>query len=274
VKLEKNIFKKGSTTYYWSSKFFPPAVRRDVFKLYSFVRVADDYVDEQPNRPKEFFVLKTAWQTGETNQLSNLNKKVLANIIELSEKYDFKREWIDSFLAAMESDLLPRPHKTLKESQTYVYGSAGVIGLMMARIMGLSKSADQYALLQGQAMQWINFIRDVNEDNALGRSYLPQNELKKFGLKNLSKQEATKKPEEFKAFMQMQILRYRDWQTAANKGFQFIPRRLLIPLKTAVDMYDWTAEQIERDPFIVFERKIKPSKMRVLCAVIRNNIRG
>lgn len=41
---DEEIFKKGSTTYYWSSKFFPKKVRKDVLKFYSFVRVVDDYV--------------------------------------------------------------------------------------------------------------------------------------------------------------------------------------------------------------------------------------
>ncbi|MCK9602392.1 MAG: squalene/phytoene synthase family protein, partial [Sphaerochaeta sp.] len=44
----EQIFRNGSKTYYFSSYFFPPAVRRDVYALYGFVRVADNLVDDQP----------------------------------------------------------------------------------------------------------------------------------------------------------------------------------------------------------------------------------
>lgn len=270
---EQEIFRRGSTTYYWSSRFFPREVRDDVFRLYSFVRTADDYVDEIPVRPKDFFELKTAWKTGDIKGATTLNQMVLKNMAELTKRYKFDKKWVDDFLAAMESDLLPAPHKTLKDSQDYIYGSAGVIGLMMARIMGLPSEANECALAQGNAMQWVNFIRDIDEDNGLGRSYFPSSEIKKFGLKNLSKAEAHKKPEQFQAFVQFQIDRYREWQAEANQGFRYIPRRLRIPLKTAVSMYDWTAREIEKDPFVVFRRKVKPSKLRVFAAAAWNIVR-
>jgi phytoene synthase len=155
-----------------------------------------------------------------------------------------------------------------------VYGSAEVIGLMMSRIMGLPKEAYSAAKYQGRAMQWINFIRDIQEDNELGRCYFPQDELKKYGLKNLSKTSAEQDPEAFKDFMLFQIARYDEWQSKAREGFEYIPKRLLAPLKTAVDMYDWTARQIAVEPMIVFDKKVKPSKQQVMKAAARNTLRG
>jgi phytoene synthase len=271
---EQQTFKRGSTTYYWSSKFFPKNTRDDVYKLYSFVRTADDYVDTVPPKPEDFFALKTAWKTGDVTQLSKVNARVLTNMAQLTRRYDFDKSWVDAFLAEMETDLLPTPHATLTDSLNYVYGSAEVIGLMMARIMQLPAEAEQAARLQGRAMQWINFIRDINEDNDLGRSYFPLTDLKKFGLKSLDKKEVSKKPDAFKKFAQFQIKRYEQWQRDAQKAYAFIPRRTRVPLQTAADMYDWTARKIAKDPLIVFERKVKPSKWRVLCAAVWNQIRG
>jgi phytoene synthase len=271
---EQQTFKRGSTTYYWSSKFFPKNTRDDVYKLYSFVRTADDYVDTVPPKPEDFFALKTAWKTGDVTQLSKVNARVLTNMAQLTRRYDFDKSWVDAFLAEMETDLLPTPHATLTDSLNYVYGSAEVIGLMMARIMQLPAEAEQAARLQGRAMQWINFIRDINEDNDLGRSYFPLTDLKKFGLKSLDKKEVSKKPDAFKKFAQFQIKRYEQWQRDAQKAYAFIPRRTRVPLQTAADMYDWTARKIAKDPLIVFERKVKPSKWRVLCTAVWNQIRG
>ena len=50
-----NIFKKGSRTYFYSSLFFPNGVRGDVFRLYAFVRRADDFVDSIPQQKEKFY---------------------------------------------------------------------------------------------------------------------------------------------------------------------------------------------------------------------------
>ncbi|MFW6313891.1 MAG: squalene/phytoene synthase family protein, partial [Spirochaetota bacterium] len=54
TELHREVFRSGSKTYFNSSIFFPPGVRDDVFLLYGFVRVADDYVDSIPQRPEAF----------------------------------------------------------------------------------------------------------------------------------------------------------------------------------------------------------------------------
>lgn len=271
---EQQIFKKGSTTYYFSSKFFPKGVRDDVFKLYSFVRVADDYVDETPKQPKLFKQLRESWYGAVTNHNfdteplrgDSLNTRVVKNIVYVSQKYDIEPMWIEAFLNAMEADLNHVPYKTIETSLGYVTGSAEMVGLMMAKIMGLPNEALPYARMQGRAMQWLNFIRDVDEDNKLKRQYFPSSDLKKFGLPNLLPETAKKHPEQFKRFMRYQIARYHEWQQEASKGFEYIPRRLLIPLKIAVDMYDWTSEQIAKDPMVVFDHKVKPKKQQVILA--------
>ena len=52
------IFKKGSTTYYYSTKLFPAKIRKEVTRLYNFVRIADDYVDAVPQDTKGFMNFK------------------------------------------------------------------------------------------------------------------------------------------------------------------------------------------------------------------------
>lgn len=277
MSIEKSIFKNGSTTYYFSSRFFPKAVRQDVFKLYSFVRVADNYVDVQPQNLKEFKILSDLWDEAirdkkfsvQYEDADSLNERVVKNMVQLTRKYDFDKEWVDAFLASMQADVDKRTYQSLDGSLWYVYGSAEVIGLMMAKILGLPKKALAYAALQGRAMQWINFIRDIEEDNDLGRSYFPQEDLKAFGLKDLSRKTAVANPDQFQAFMEFQLKRYRDWQYQARRGFGYIPKSSRIPLETAVDMYDWTALQIRRNPMVVYDTKIKPNKNQVLRKALK-----
>ena len=267
--MEKSIFKNGSTTYYWSSKFFHGKVRKDVFKLYSFVRVADNFVDSIPADKEKFYELKTAWEDKKEPK-DPVIRQVVQNIEYLAEKYDFDNRWIEDFLAAMEQDLGTVKYESLWDSLEYVYGSAEVVGYMMAKILGLDSEAMQAAGLQGRAMQWINFIRDIDEDNNLGRCYFPTGVLKKYGLKDLSRKTAETNPEGFKKFVRSEIKRYEKWQIQAEAGYRFIPKRYLVPVKTASDMYSWTASQIKKDPFVVFERKIIPRKLRITQTVAKN----
>lgn len=278
----KTIFKKGSTTYFFASAFFPKKIREDVYRLYSFVRVADDYVDQVPPQRDRFMQLERLYKLNRQNPNLNttiherdpLNKRVIKNIEYVARKYQFQSSWIDAFLFAMRSDLDHKPYSKLHDSLGYVYGSAEVVGLMMNRILGISPEADEFAKLQGRAMQWVNFIRDIKEDNELSRRYFPATDLKKFSLPDLSEQTARQNPERFGRFIRYQIKRYQAWQLKAEEGYKFIPRRLRIPVKTAAQAYNWTAEVIAENPLIVFDKKVKPTKKQLLILLQRNIRRG
>jgi len=274
---EEQIFKKGSTTYYWSSKFFPEATRQDVFKLYSFVRVADDFVDATPQDKKSFDALARAWSklaSGKKirQKQGNTINKVTQNMYDVAIKYHFDFAWIDAFLASMKMDLQGRTYETMDDTLEYIYGSAEVIGLMMARILGVKPEAYEYAKMQGRAMQYINFIRDISEDIDLGRCYFPKTELHKYGLETLSERVVLHHRPEFREFIEGQLQHYTEWQKEANKGFKAIPYKQRIALRTAVDMYNWTALKLARDPFVVFYKKVKPSKYRVVTRALKRSI--
>lgn len=259
-KLHDRIFRKGSKTYYFSSFFFPGAVKRDVYILYAFVRVADNLVDTEEGSLQAFLEFKQRYHDAlERNTASG--DSVIDLFIDLMHRKRFDPAWVDAFLYSMEYDTGDEICSSLDDTLRYIYGSAEVIGLFMARIMDLDERSYQAARMLGRAMQYINFIRDIDEDNGLKRRYIP---LVDTPLTSLSRQEAYEQPEAFKAFMRREISRYHTWQKEAEKGYSWIPRRLRIPIMTAADMYCWTSSVIYRDPFIVFERKVKPSKRRIL----------
>ena len=281
MSLEKDIFKRGSTTYYWSSKSFPKGVRDDVFKLYSFVRVVDDYVDQVPSDKESFNQIKKRWSTRRKELLAgqiskpldkSVNETVLYNIAYIVYRYECDVQWVDAFLSSMEMDIKKRKYENIEQSLEYIYGSAEVIGLFMSKIMEMPVKPYRYAMYQGRAMQWVNFIRDIAEDNVLGRCYFPADKLKEFGLNSLSKVEVESKPEKFREFVRAQIDLYREWQTEAEKGYEYVPRRLRVPLKTANDMYGWTADVIYKDPMIIYKKKVKPTKAQVLKQAAKNSI--
>lgn len=258
-------FKSGSKTYFNSSVFFPRDVREDVFVLYGFVRVADNYVDQVPQDREGFEEFCRAYRAAVRGVPSG--RVIIDSYVELSERLSFPQNWTDAFLRSMEMDLTKGVHTTLEESLEYIYGSAEVVGLFMCKILGLPEESYPAAQMLGRAMQFINFIRDISEDNTLGRIYLPIGES---SLEDLSEKSATEAPREFRRFLGEQLDRYRAWQREAEAGYRFIPKRYLVPIKTAGDMYNWTAETIAADPFVVYKKKVKPSRGRILTQILRN----
>ena len=275
--VQAQVFKAGSTTYFNSSLFFPPAMRAEVFALYGFVRVADNFVDAVPQEAEAFQRFVARYRAALAG--TPADDAILDDFVALAEKLRFDPAWTDAFLAAMEADLTTRIYRTEAEALAYVYGSAEVIGLFMAKIMRLPDEAQHAARMLGRAMQFINFIRDAAEDAAMGRRYLP---LERGGVRLLdvpadwlpTRVWAQAHPGEWTAFLRGHLERYAAWQAEAEAGYRFIPRRPRLAVRTAGDMYNWTARQIAADPFVVFERQVKPKKWRIVLQALWNGLRG
>jgi phytoene synthase len=90
--------------------------------------------------------------------------------------------------------------------------------------------------------------------------------------KELHYETAQKQPEQFKKFIRHQVKKYRQINQQGKIGFAYLPTELLIPVKTATNMYEWTAEQIYRDPFIVYRTKVKPPVSHILYQLGRNSL--
>ncbi len=267
--LRKTIFQRGSKTYFNSSLFFPKEVRDRVFTLYAFVRRADDFVDTLPQDREGFYTFREAYQKALRGTPSN--DPIIDPFVALSRECGFDPSWTEAFLGAMEADLYKKTYDTLDETLQYMYGSAEVVGLFMSRILALPEEAYTPARMLGRAMQYINFCRDLAEDHGLGRRYLP---LEGSDPRIVEESYARAHPDEFNRFLRTHLQRYRAWQQEALAGYRFIPYRYLIPIRTAADMYFWTADQIERNPLIVFERKVKPSRLRIFLGILRNSVMG
>jgi phytoene synthase len=277
-RVERAIFRKGSTTFYWSSMFFPRQIRGDVLKLYSFVRIADDYVDSIPAKKQEFLALRMAYERAVKNEAFDLahnnqdtaDERVIKNIVSVSRKYDFEPSWVPAFLDSMQSDIEDKRYLTMDDLLEYMYGSSEVIGLMMGRIFGVEKPAYESARKLGRAMQFINFIRDISEDAGLGRCYFPASMLEQFDLPDLSRETIRKYPAKYQAFVRSQLGQYGRWQQQAEQGFKYLPPPVRVPVRTASDMYRWTAATIAKDPIAAYDQQIKPHWTKVLSRGVVN----
>lgn len=264
ISTHESIFKKASSTYYFASLLFPKKIRQNISILYAYVRTADNFIDQVPQDTKGFytFVKKThaSWK-GDIQE-----DPIIDDFVSLAKKHAISKKWVFDFLSAMESDITKKNYKTYEELQKYMYGSAEVIGLMMCKIMNIGEEAYPYAKKLGESMQLFNFIRDIQEDLSLGRVYLPKEDLEKYKITNLDKEIVNKG--QFTKLIRYEIHRYRKLRIAAEPGYQFIEKKNQLPIRLASELYAWAANEIYKNPMIIFDKKVKPKKSTALVVAM------
>lgn len=275
--LTRSIFRNGSITYYYSSIFFPSDVRSDVFILYAFVRTADDFVDSVPQQKTGFDTFcKETEAVFKGNTSIPVEDPVITAFYDMCIRRNIPYQYVDDFLKVMKQDLHKNRYKTYAQLEAYMYGSAEVVGLMMAHILHLPKESYPFAQKMGRAMQLINFIRDLREDNQMNRVYLPIDEQKAFSVDVLddisAKNERMSNRYNMISFIHFEINRFYKLLSDAERGYDFIPLGYRIPIKTAADMYRWTAQRIETDPDRIARGSVKPSPFRVVFRLFVNYI--
>ncbi len=194
----RRLHKKHGTSYYFATKFFPKETRMATWALYAFFRVPDEIVDNSPqNTPQEIqhvkgeiYRFRDQWHDAyETCKSDDAVMRVAAFVCR---KYDIPFEYSQSFLDAMIMDLEKTTYANYAELESYMYGSAACVGLMMSSVIGFVDESQReiglkHAAQLGYAMQMTNFLRDIDEDYVQRkRVYLPQDELEKFGLSTRS----------------------------------------------------------------------------------------
>lgn len=264
---KKALFKKASTTYYYSSIFLIVQSKKTCLHCTRMYVMQMISLIVFLQKKKAFNQLKEDTKRAFNGQKTG--KFIIDDFAELAQRKQFDPEWTWSFLKAMESDLTIKSYQSYEDVKKYIYGSADVIGLYMCKIFGTSEKAFPYAQAQGEAMQFINFIRDIQEDLALGRQYIPTLDLKKFNT-HIPPQEH--EIDNFKKLVRYEIARYYTIQARAERGYPYLKRSLRIPVKTASSIYMWTAKVIEKDPMIIFDKKVKPSKWRVFLMIIWHSL--
>lgn len=264
--LAQQIFRNGSTTYFTASLFFPPQIKTAVFTLYAFVRTVDDFVDKTPQDAAGFYEFQKNYRKAVLGDLSD--NPIITDFVALQQKYHLPQQWIDAFFLAMEADLYKAKYETLRELELYMYGSAEVIGLLLCKIMQVPPKGYSAARLLGRSMQYANFLRDIAEDFTLGRQYIPQEVLTRYKLAELTAQSIKSNPEKFAQLFTAEVERYLAWKTEAEQGLSYLPLALRIPIAAASMMYTWTVTELKKNPSRVLTEQLKPSKWRVVNAVL------
>lgn len=184
----ENKVRQSGSSFYYSFLFLAPEQRTAIMALYAFCREVDDIVDEcsEPEiaQNKLNWWKQEIFTTFDPNAKQKPNHPVCQALQPLLEQYPFKMQYFLDIIQGMEMDLYHQGFQTFKELETYCYHAAGAVGLLTIEIMGYQNPAtEQYAKNLGIALQLTNILRDVKEDLARSRLYLPKEDLETFGVR-------------------------------------------------------------------------------------------
>lgn len=167
-----------STSFSLGIYFLDRTIRKPIYGIYGFVRLADEIVDSFHDYDKSYLLQKLKSDTQEAILQRISTNPILNSFQEVVHAYNIEWELVEAFLKSMEMDLEQKSHSP-ETYNSYIFGSAEVVGLMCLRVFvehdtALFDELKKYAMKLGAAFQKVNFLRDINEDyELLGRSYFP-----------------------------------------------------------------------------------------------------
>ena len=170
--------KRYSTSFSLGISFLHKELQQAIYSIYGFVRFADEIVDTFHGYDKAKLLQDFKTQTYEAIAAGISLNPILNSFQWAVNKYQIPMELIDTFLDSMEMDLQQQTFDQGKY-ETYILGSAEVVGLMCLKVFveGDQKTYEElkpYAMKLGAAFQKINFLRDLKADyQELGRTYFP-----------------------------------------------------------------------------------------------------
>jgi phytoene synthase len=185
----ERIVRRHARTFTLASAFLPWEKRRAAFALYAFCRVADDIVDGGDGvEGCAAGRLAECERQLVTALAGRPEGPVFRELSRAVEGFSIPGEVLHELIAGVASDLRPARYATWSELCRYCEGVASTVGEMCTHVFGvpLGESgrhrALRYARTLGVAMQLTNILRDVGEDAARGRCYLPDEDLAVFGI--------------------------------------------------------------------------------------------
>lgn len=254
----------SGSSFYYSFLLLAPEARRAITALYAFCREVDDVVDEC--RDEGVARHKLDWWRQEVDRIyaGRPEHPVGLALQAVLPRFDLHREYLLEIIDGMQMDLDQTRYRNFSELSLYCHRVAGVVGLLAAEIFGYRNRATlKYAETLGLAFQLTNILRDVREDAARGRIYLPQDELARFGVNEHDLNQAMAN-ERLQALFQFQAGRARETYRRAHALLpdedRYAQRSGLIMSAIYEDLLD----EIEHDGFRLLEHRLKLTPLRKL----------
>lgn len=240
-----------SRSFFLSSQFLPAEKRQAIRALYALCRTTDDIVDQAGGDPERSLARWVA-QVQASKPLAN--DPVLRAWVDTACQYEVPQTLVNELLAGVAMDLTVSRYATFDDLWLYCYRVASVVGLLSMHIVGYRQGAQPYAVSLGVALQLTNILRDVGEDAARGRIYLPQEDLARFGLCDEDILHG-RRGKQFRALMRFEIERAYTLYEESWPGMAMLSADSRFAIGAAAQVYRGILGKIIANDFDVFERR-------------------
>jgi len=246
------ITRREAKNFAYGIMVLPKEKRRAIAAIYAFAREVDDIADGDlpPEEKRE--------------RLEALRER-LDDLVALSDarkRFGIPREPLDKLIDGGLQDLEQTRYATFDELRGYCEKVAGAVGVACVAVYG-SDDVERANTL-GIALQLINIMRDVQEDAELGRVYLPQDELQRYGVDEL------RHTPEFVELMRFQAQRARAHLAEGLRLLDSLDRRSALCVSTFAGLYSGQLDRMEANDFDVFDKSCRLSTRAKLGVVVRN----
>jgi phytoene synthase len=229
---------KGSKSFSFAGQFLPKENRDSAFLLYMWCRHVDDAIDE--SKPEETLKRLSEIRQGTIDSIQGKATDSAKPYVALSyifKKYGIPEHYPLEMIEGQAMDVRGQEYETLKDLELYCYRVAGVVGLMMTHIMGVSdERALKNACDMGLAMQLTNIARDIRTDALLGRRYLPLQWLHQEGI-TIQDIVDHKKRDETLRLVRRILERAEEFYKSGDEGVPYLSFRAAWAIQSARNIY-------------------------------------
>lgn len=272
----RDLHRRHGRTYYLATRLLPQWKRRHVHALYGFTRYADEIVDRTDQLPPaDRAAALDQWGQRFLDGLHGapVDDPLLPAVLHTIAVFDLDKADFTAFLRSMAMDLTVTSYPRYTDLLDYMEGSAAVIGTMMLPILGSTDraAAREPARQLGFAFQLTNFIRDVAEDLDRGRTYLPDEDLARFGVTRADLVDAARHRRATPPIVELiryEVGRARGHYAAAAPGVTLLEPASQACIRTAYALYGGILDEIAAQGYDVFRRRATvPNRRRATVAL-------
>jgi phytoene synthase len=269
------VARSRAKNFYYSFLLLSKQQRKAMCAIYAFMRYCDDLSDGPEAGPATGPEARRAaigrWRAEMEDALEGRFSQhpLWPAFHHTVRRFGIPHEYFHAMIDGVLSDLGPRRFQTFDELYRYCYQVASVVGLTVVHIFGFdTRSALPLAEKCGVAFQLTNILRDIREDAALGRVYLPAEDLHKFGVSE-DDLRAGNRNEAFLRMMRFEAARARAYYNESQPLLDLIHPRSRPSLWALVTIYSSLLERIERSNYDVFRRRVRLSALEKSWIVVR-----
>jgi 15-cis-phytoene synthase len=254
----RRMQRRHDPTYYFATRRLPAELRPPTHALYGYVRTADEIVDgpRRPADPQARRALLDAWEAELEAGLATGHspQPVIGALVDAGRRHRLPLGELRAYMGSMRVDCAPVRMETWDELVTYMEGSAGSVGRIMAPLLGVPEAHHAGFGRLGLAFQHANFIRDVPEDRRLDRIYLPGDDRRRFGVAEADFARPEASPE-MRALVKHEVRRARDLFASAEAAVEAAPASVRPGIRLACAIYLGVLDRVEAIGYDVLGRR-------------------